>query len=74
MQEEGKNCRESAELTVSKRQGLPGFPGGLKTGAQEDEGVSDGHVGRLWIQLCSLYAKAPLQSPSPHPAALDSPC
>lgn len=46
--------RESAQLTFFYRDGLPGLPGGLKTGAQEDEGVSDGHVGRLWIQLRSM--------------------
>lgn len=51
---EGMKSRESAQLTVSNRHGLPGLHGGLKTGAQEDEGVSDGHVGRLWIQLRSL--------------------
>lgn len=29
---EGMESKESAQLTVSNRHGLPGLPGGLKTG------------------------------------------
>lgn len=45
---------ETAQLTVSYSYVLPWLPDRLKHGSQTDEGVSDGDVGRLWIQLCSV--------------------
>lgn len=74
VKKEGMKGQESAQLTFSKRHVLSGLPGELKTGAQENKGVNEGHVGRLCSSCFLCELKPHFKVRLPRPLALDGPC